>query len=147
MYYGWVITIALAITETVSWGIIFYAFTVFITPMEIELGWGRTEMTGAFSLFMVISGLMAYPVGSWIDRHGGRWLMTGGSALASLLIIAWSQVTDLGVFYLIWVGLGVCAAATLYEPAFAVVTTWFVRRRSAAPVSYTHLTLPTNREV
>ena len=132
MYYGWVITIALAITETVSWGIIFYAFTVFITPMEIELGWGRTEMTGAFSLFMVISGLMAYPVGSWIDRHGGRWLMTLGSVCASLLILAWSQVTDLGTFYLIWAGLGVCAAATLYEPAFAVVTTWFVRRRSAA---------------
>ncbi len=131
-YYGWVITFALAVTETISWGIIFYAFTVFITPMEADLGWGRTEMTGAFSLFMIVSGLMAYPVGSWIDRHGGRWLMTGGSALASLLIIAWSQVTDLGVFYLIWVGLGVCAAATLYEPAFAVVTTWFVRRRSAA---------------
>jgi MFS family permease len=89
-------------------------------------------MTGAFSLFMVVSGMMAYPVGSWIDRHGGRWLMTGGSILSTLLIIAWSQVTDLGMFYLIWAGLGVAAAATLYEPAFAVVTTWFVRRRSAA---------------
>lgn len=131
-YYGWVITIALAFTETLSWGIIFYAFTVFITPMEADLGWGRTEMTGAFSLLIVVSGVMAYPMGSWIDRHGGRWLMTLGSSFASLLIIAWSQVTDLGVFYLIWAGLGVCAAATLYEPAFAVVTTWFVRRRSTA---------------
>lgn len=132
MYYGWVITVVLSFTELMSWGIIFYAFTVFITPMETELGWGRTEMTGAFSLFMVVSGVMAYPVGSWIDRHGGRWLMTGGSILASLLILAWSQVTDLTLFYLIWAGLGVAAAATLYEPAFAVVTTWFVRRRSAA---------------
>ena len=132
MYYGWIITITLAITETISWGILFYAFTVFITPMEAELGWGRTEMTGAFSLFVVIMGVMAYPVGSWIDRRGGRWLMTAGSVLGSLLVMAWSQVTDLGMFYLIWMGLGIAAAATLYEPAFAVVTTWFVRRRSAA---------------
>ena len=38
LYYGWYIALALAITETISWGIIYYAFTVFITPMEAELG-------------------------------------------------------------------------------------------------------------
>ena len=38
IYYGWIITATLAVTETISWGIIYYAFTVFITPMEAELG-------------------------------------------------------------------------------------------------------------
>jgi predicted MFS family arabinose efflux permease len=35
-------------------------------------------------------------------------------------------------FYLVWAGLGICSAAVLYEPAFAVVAIWFVRRRSQA---------------
>ncbi|MCU0475663.1 MAG: MFS transporter [Anaerolineae bacterium] len=131
-YYGWVITFTLALTEMISWGIIYYAFSVFMTPMQQELGWSSAALNGAFSLFTFISGFAAYPVGSWIDRHGGRALMTLGSACASLLIIAWSQVTDLNTFYLIWFGLGLCAAATLYEPAFAVVATWFTRRRSTA---------------
>lgn len=131
-YYGWSIAVTLAITETISWGIIYYAFTVFITPMERDLGWSRSELTGGFSLALLVAGVLAFPVGAWIDRHGARLLMTLGSILASVLIVAWSQVTDLRLFYLIWAGLGVCAAAVLYEPAFTVMATWFVRRRSTA---------------
>lgn len=131
-YYGWYIAFALAITETISWGIIYYAFTVFITPMETDLGWSRSELTGGFSLMLLVMGAMAFPVGTWVDRHGSRFLMTVGSILASLLILAWSQVADLNTFYLIWAGLGVCAACVLYEPAFAVMAAWFTRRRSRA---------------
>lgn len=131
-YYGWYIAAALAITETISWGIIYYAFSVFLTPMETELGWTRTEMTGAFSLALLIAGGFAFPVGTWIDQHGARLLMTVGSIAASLLVLAWSQVHDLSMLYLIWVGLGLCAAAVLYEPAFAVIAVWFVRHRGRA---------------
>jgi MFS family permease len=131
-YYGWNIAATLAITEMISWGIIYYAFSVFLTPMESEFGWTRTEMTGAFSLALLIAGAMAFPIGTWIDRHGARLLMTVGSVVASLLVLAWSQVHDLTTLYLIWAGLGVCAAALLYEPAFAVIAVWFVRRRSRA---------------
>ena len=132
LYYGWYITFTLAITETISWGIIYYAFSVFITPMEADLGWSRGQLTGGFSLMLLITGVMAFPVGAWIDKHGSRLLMTAGSVGASALVIAWSQVSDIGAFYLIWAGLGMCAAAVLYEPAFAVIATWFVQRRSTA---------------
>lgn len=131
-YYGWYITITLAVTETISWGILYYAFSVFLTPMETDLGWSRAELTGGFSLSLLMMGGMAFPVGAWIDRHGARGLMTLGSTAASLLVIAWSQVTNLTAFYLIWAALGVCAAAVLYEPAFAVIAQWFHQRRSTA---------------
>ncbi|HRL11700.1 MAG TPA: MFS transporter [Aggregatilineales bacterium] len=132
LYYGWIITLTLAVTETVSWGILHYAFSVFLTPMERELGWSRAELTGGFSLSLLVMGAMAFPVGAWIDRHGPRLLMTLGSIAASLLVVAWSRVTDLTTFYLIWAGIGVCAAAVLYEPAFAVIATWFTRKRGRA---------------
>jgi MFS family permease len=132
LYYGWIITLTLAVTETVSWGILHYAFSVFLTPMERELGWSRAELTGGFSLSLLVMGAMAFPVGAWIDRHGPRLLMTLGSIAASLLVMAWSRVTDLTTFYLIWAGIGVCAAAVLYEPAFAVIATWFTRKRGRA---------------
>ena len=69
VYYGWRITLALAITETISWGIIYYAFSVFISPMELDTGWTRTQLTGAFSLALLLRGAMAVPVGIWIDRQ------------------------------------------------------------------------------
>ncbi len=132
LYYGWYIVFTLAITETISWGIIYYAFSVFITPMEADLGWSRGQLTGGFSLMLLITGVMAFPVGAWIDKHGPRVLMTAGSIGASALVIAWSQVSDVTAFYLVWAGLGMCAAAVLYEPAFAVIAAWFVRYRSRA---------------
>lgn len=132
LYYGWIIAFTLAVTETISWGIIYYSFTVFLTPMEADLGWTRSELVGGFSLAMLIMGGMAYPVGAWVDQRGGRLLMTIGSILATLLVIAWSQVADIAHFYLIWIGLGVCAALVLYDPAFVIVASWFTRRRSTA---------------
>jgi hypothetical protein len=38
LYYGWVLVFTLALTETTSWGILYYAFTVFLTPMRADLG-------------------------------------------------------------------------------------------------------------
>jgi hypothetical protein len=45
-YYGWVLVGALGVTEVISWGVLYYAFSVFLTPMEIDLGWSRGETTG-----------------------------------------------------------------------------------------------------
>ena len=131
-YYGWTIISTLAITETISWGIIYYAFSVFLKPMEAETGWSRADLTGAYSVGLLVMGFMAYPVGSWVDKHGARVLMTIGSILASLLMVVWSRVTDLTTFYILWLALGVCASLVLYDTAFAVVAKWFVAKRTSA---------------
>ena len=108
-FYGWRIVGALAVTETMSWGIVYYAFTVFIAPMERDLGWSRAELTGGFSLALLVMGAMAFPVGGWVDKHGARALMTAGSIASAILIVAWSRVSSLPAFYAIWAGLGMCA--------------------------------------
>ena len=131
-YHGWTIALTLAITETVSYGVLFYAFPVLITPMEAELGWTRAEISGAFSLSILITGLFAFPVGHWLDRHGARLLMTLGSIGATVLVVLWSGVNTLPEFMLIMALLGFCGAAVLYEPAFAVIAAWFVRKRGTA---------------
>ena len=69
-YYGWMIVMALSLTETTSWGILYYGFSVFLPAIEQEMGWTRAQTTGAFSLALLLSGLMAIPVGRWLDRHG-----------------------------------------------------------------------------
>jgi MFS family permease len=132
VYYGWVLLGAVSITELVSWGILYYAFTVFIAPMQADLGWSREALTGGYSLALLCAGLAAVPVGWWLDRHGPRLLMTVGSCVGSLLLLAWSQVTTLPGFYGIMAGIGLVMAAVLYEPAFAIIATWFRQHRSRA---------------
>jgi MFS family permease len=132
VYYGWWLMVTLGVTETISWGVLYYAFTVYLAPMEAELGWSRGEMTGAFSLALLLAGLMAIPVGRWLDRHGPRLVMTVGSVAGVLLVLAWSQVTNLPQLYLIWAAIGLTMSATLYDPAFATATRWFERQRVRA---------------
>ncbi|HEX2094509.1 MAG TPA: MFS transporter [Longimicrobiaceae bacterium] len=139
LYYGWVLVGALGVTETVSYGILSYALPVFIIPLGQDPGWSRTAVTGAFSLASLVAGVAAVPVGRWVDRHGARGVMTAGSCLAVLLLLAWSRVESLPAFYLVHAGLGVAMAATLYEPAFAVVASWFVRQRGRALTVLTFL--------
>ncbi len=132
LYYGWWITITFAITETVSWGIIFYAFSVFITTNEADFGWTRAQITGAFSLSLLVTAAFSYPVGWVLDRYGPRIMMTAGSVLATGLIFALSLVQSLPAFYAVWAGLGIAAAMVLYEPSFVVVARWFTRYRPRA---------------
>jgi MFS family permease len=135
--YGWVIVATLSITETVTWGIVYYGFPVFLRPMEQDLGASRVAVTGAFSVGLGVSALAALPVGRWIDRRGARGLMTAGSCLATLLTFAWARVQSLPALYAVWFGMGLAMAATLYEPAFAAIVSWFARRRDRALLTVT----------
>src|SRR3712207_6962590 len=56
---------------------------VFLVPMQHELGWSTAELTGAYSLGLVVSAVLAVPAGRWLDRRGPRLLMTAGSALTA----------------------------------------------------------------
>lgn len=132
IYYGWKMLFAVSFTEMVSWGVLYYAFPVFLKPMQATLGWSTASLTGAFSLALLCSGIAALPAGRWLDRHGTRTLMTLGSIMATLLVLAWATVANLAIFYLIWIALGLTMAAVLYDPAFVLVATWFHHQRARA---------------
>ena len=138
-YYGWVLAWSLGFTELVSWGVLVYAFGVFLVPMQAELDWSTAELTGAYSLGLMVSGVLSVPVGRWLDRRGPRALMSAGSVLTVVVLLAWSRVDSLALFYLLFAVAGVAMAATLYEPAFAVVAAWFRERRPSAMLVVTAL--------
>lgn len=131
-FHGWRIAWALALTQTIGFGVLYYAFGVFVKPMEAELDWSRAETSGAFSLALLVSGLAAFPVGRWFDQHGARALLTTGSIWGALLVWGWAHVQSLTVFYLLWAGLGLAMAMVLYEVAFGVLAVWFRRYRARA---------------
>lgn len=122
---GWPLVVALAVAQVVSWGSVYYSFSLLLVPMEQELGWSRAAINGALSLGLLTAGICAYGVGTWIDRRGGRAIMTAGTILGAALLALWSQADSLAGFYALWAGLGLSMAATLYEPVFVVLTRRF----------------------
>lgn len=111
----------LGIGQICSWGSLYYSFPLIAEGMQADLGWTKPQLFGAATVGLFLAALLSYPVGRAIDRGHGRRIMVGGSLIAGLLLIGWSQVTTLPFFYLMAAGIGGLQAATLYEPAFTVV--------------------------
>jgi MFS family permease len=115
------LTFALGAAQLVAWGSFYYVFVSMMAPMEAELGWSRVEINGALSVVLATNGLCTYGIGRWIDRYGGRLLMTVAAFGGAGLLFLWAHATELWHLYAIAVGLGIISSMTLYESAFAVV--------------------------
>lgn len=132
MFYGWWMVAGLAVTELVSWGVLVYAFSVLVVPMRAELGWSIAQLNGAYTTGMAVSGLVAIPVGRRLARHGSRGIMTAGSLVGVVALLAWAHAHSLVTLYAAFALAGLSMAGTLYEPAFAVTAAWFTRHRARA---------------
>jgi predicted MFS family arabinose efflux permease len=115
-------TWALALAQLVSWGSVYYSFSLLVVPMEQTMGWSRTSTNAALSLGLLVSGFVAYPVGKWIDHGLGRRIMAIGSLIAAAMLLMWSATSSLTILFVAWIGLGLSMAATFYDPLFAVLT-------------------------
>jgi MFS family permease len=133
VYWGWVLVWALGVTTIVSYGTTQNIFSVLVVPMEQELGWSRALISGAFSLALLVTGLLGFPVGRLVDRRGARLPMTAGSLLGGAGLLAGALVRQPWHLYAVWSGvLAVAMALTLYPVTFIVITNWFIRRRGSA---------------
>lgn len=125
--------VVLGITTIISYGTTQYLFGVLVVPLDATFHWGRASISGAYSLGLIVAGLLGVPIGYLVDRRGARLLMSGGSALAALSLFGLARVDTLWQFYLLWSGgLGLAMALTLYPVTFTVVANWFVRKRGTA---------------
>jgi len=104
-------------------------FAVFLLPVQDTFGWTRSEMTGVYSVYMLVHGLGAPVAGLMFDRLGPRLLyalglgfLGGGFLLAAEMQALWHYYACIGVM----VGLGVAAIGMV--PASALISRWFTRR-------------------
>ncbi|CDY74640.1 FIG00460211: hypothetical protein [Caballeronia glathei] len=116
------VTWALALAQLVSWGSVYYSFSLLVVPMEQTMGWSRTATNAALSVGLLVSGFAAYPIGRWIDHGLGRRVMAVGSVIAAAMLLLWADAQSLTILFVAWIGLGISMAATFYDPVFAVVT-------------------------
>ena len=103
---------ALGVGQLVAWGSFYYVFVSLTDPMADEFGWTKTQISGALSVVLAITGLCSYARGRWIDRYGGRPMMTVAAFVGAALLFAWAHITELWQLYAISVGIGIVSAMT-----------------------------------
>ncbi|MDH3453192.1 MAG: MFS transporter, partial [Gammaproteobacteria bacterium] len=106
-----------------------FAYSVFFTVLQAELGWSRTVLSACSSLAFLTMGLLAMFGGRLADRFGPRGVLavagvcTGlGYALMYYMTAEWQLFVLFGV--LVGVGLSAHDVVTL-----STIARWFKRRR------------------
>ena len=110
-----------------------FVFGLMLKPMADDMGWSRSSLSGAVTLFMVVSALAMPVVGRLVDRYSLRWTMAAGVLLAAAGIGLTGRVTAIWqVFVIYGVLYAVGNAAGSTGPVGVMVSRWFVRRRGIA---------------
>ncbi len=127
-YYGYIIVIAAFLTIALGWGT-YYSFGIFFEPLLAEFGWTRTLTSGAYSVAMLVAGLMAIIAGKLTDQLGSKIVSTACGILLGSGFLLMSQINAVWQLYLLYgipiaVGLSGC-----WAPMTSTVARWFVRRR------------------
>jgi MFS family permease len=117
-------------TLALAYGTTWYSFSVFFVPLLKEFNWSRSVGAGAFSVFMIIHGIVGPFAGSMVNRFGPRiTFMVGSLTLGvgfslSSLILSWLQ------FYIFF---GVVTAMGLgligWVPNTTLIQQWFREKR------------------
>ncbi|KIS29349.1 major facilitator transporter [Arthrobacter sp. SPG23] len=115
----------MCITQTIGWGVLYYALIAAVRPISQDTGWGAALVTAAFSAGLLVSAMAGIFVGRILDRSGPRTLMIGGSIIGVLALGIVAAAPNLPVFFAAWLLAGIAQAAVLYQPAFTVISRWY----------------------
>jgi MFS family permease len=129
----------LGVTQILGWGSLIYPPVLTVPLIAAERGWSLSFAMTGLSMALFCAGLAAPAVGRMVDRRGGHVVMTAGSLVAALGLIAIVQAQNPVAYIAAWMIAGVGMAASLYDAAFASLGRIF---GAAARRPITMLTFP-----
>ena len=131
-FYGYWVVLAAFLCNGITFGCGFYAFSLFVTPLQEELGWGRGDVMAGFTIFFLTTGFAAPQTGRLVDRYGARVVMSAGAVVSGVGFMVLFSMSALWQYYLGYAIIGLGMAGTGQIPTSTVVSNWFHKRRGAA---------------
>ncbi len=116
------ITISLGVTTTISYGTLYYCFSVFAPVVSEEFGIGLDVFFAIFAGGLFLGGMFAPFVGRYLDTYGARAIMSIGSFAAFIALLLLSFANSLWTFAAAIVAIEFASSLVVYEAAFAGLT-------------------------
>lgn len=114
--------LALGLTQTIGYGTLYYAYGVLAPAIAREFGVGLDWFFGAFTLGLLLGGLVAPIVGRELDRRGARQVMSFGSVVAAAGLAACALAPNVWAFSVAVILTEAATCLVVYEAAFAGLT-------------------------
>lgn len=118
-----------------AYGVVNYAFGVFLDPLHEDTGWSTGALSFAYSGGVLLSGAAAVVAGRTLDRRGSRPVMLVSLAAGCLGFLAAAEARDITWFVVCWAVTGGTVAGGLYYHVTLAATARLYPNRRAAAVS------------
>ena len=132
VYYGWWLLAGSIAAMALGSGVSFWAFGLYIEPLETEFGWSRGEVSGGLSVGLLSSGFAGPLTGRWIDARGPREVILFGAVTTALSYGLLATTSELWQWYAYSAINGVFRQMMFFIPFQALISRWFDRRRGIA---------------
>ncbi len=120
------------ILTSTTCGLLLYAYSVFIKPLQDTFGWSRAEISLAYSLCILIFGSISYLAGRISDRYGARAVVfAGGVIVAGGFFMAGFTQSKVWLYFSYGVIAGV-GGGMIYLPPIATAPKWWPDRSALA---------------
>ena len=127
IFFGWFIITAALFLTTYNSAMFIYGFTAFMTPIAATLGWSYAQISLASSIRGLETGTLDPLIGLAVDRWPARRLMLIGIIIFTLGAIVISQATNLAMFYIGFLIVGLGSATSITMVPTTVMARWFKR--------------------
>ncbi len=111
------VILGLGTTQVIGWGTSFSAIPIFGTTIGKDLALSREFVFGGITVMLLVAALLAPRIGRLVDRLGARPIMTIGSFVAALAMVAHSFANSLTTYWLAWVLIGIATPMMLNNAA------------------------------
>ena len=132
IFYGWKIVAALFLILVFTSGLGFYNHSVILTALSNDAGFPLELVSGAVSVFFLVSGISGLVIGSLLEKYDVRLIIASGSVLASVSLGAMGYVSEIWQLYLLYAVFGIGFSASGLLPATTLIARWFHKNRAKA---------------
>lgn len=105
---------------------------VFLTPLGIEFGWSRAELSLAYSIAGVASGIGGIAMGHFADRMPIRRVVLLGAIVMGLAFLWLARLRSAAELYAVHALLGLVGIGAIMAPLNSVAGQWMHRRPGLA---------------
>jgi MFS family permease len=132
VFYGWWIVGGGFSLQMLVGSLMIHSFTAYFPLLQVQFGWSRALLSGAFALSHAESAILA-PLQGWlIDKFGPRMMVRVGMMMFGAGFILFSQVDSVLDYYVTFLVMAVGSSIAGGLPVAATVINWFERRRGVA---------------
>ena len=132
VFYGWAIvgtSVVVTFAQVPMYGPV---LSVFVTPIEQELGWARWETAMAFTIGSLGGSVGSALIGHLLDRYGARAAVVVSGMLVTGALLGLAVMQEVWQFWGLF-GLGRTAALAGVNLGVTVALgNWFIRKRGRA---------------